>query len=41
MIDDSDAEIAAIQATFTRTKILICLWHVTRAWIKNIKSKVT
>lgn len=40
MIDDSDAEIAAIQATFSQTKILICLWHVTRAWNKNIKSKV-
>ncbi len=41
MIDDSDAEINAIQATFPNIQIFICLWHVTRAWNKNIKSKVS
>ena len=41
MIDDADQEIAAIKAVYgTSIKILICFWHVQRAWRRNIVKKV-
>jgi hypothetical protein len=40
IVDDADAEIGAIRATFPQCKILLCLWHVKRSWIKNLLWKV-
>jgi len=42
MIDDGDTEISALNAIFSSAgiQILICQWHITRAWQKNVRSKV-
>ena len=40
VIDDCEAERGAITAIFPSSKILTCIWHVRRAWSKNINSKV-
>ena len=42
MIDDGDAEINALRALFSLgTQVLICQWHVARAWQRNIRNKVS
>jgi hypothetical protein len=41
MIDNSDTEMAAITSAFgDSVQILICHWHILRAWKKNIAQKV-
>ncbi|GLJ55025.1 hypothetical protein SUGI_1181210 [Cryptomeria japonica] len=35
MIDDASAEIEAIRLSFG-CRVLLCLWHVRRAWLKNV-----
>ncbi|KAI9309930.1 hypothetical protein BX666DRAFT_2015029 [Dichotomocladium elegans] len=41
MIDNSDTEILAIRTVFNDgCQILLCFWHILRAWRKNIRSKV-
>jgi hypothetical protein len=40
MIDCSPAEIAAIKEVFPTTNILLCHWHIKRAWKTHIKKDV-
>lgn len=41
MIDNSDTEIKALRDVFgSDTTVLICHWHIIRAWKKNIIKKV-
>lgn len=41
MIDCSAAEIAAIKEAFgSQVSILLCHWHIQRAWEKNMKTMV-
>ncbi|GLJ52772.1 hypothetical protein SUGI_1124130 [Cryptomeria japonica] len=35
MTDDASAEIEAIRSSFN-CRILLCIWHVRRAWLKNV-----
>ncbi|XP_059075369.1 uncharacterized protein LOC131875306 [Cryptomeria japonica] len=35
MTDDASAEIKAIRSSFN-CRILLCIWHVRRAWLKNM-----
>ncbi|GLJ18412.1 hypothetical protein SUGI_0326200 [Cryptomeria japonica] len=35
MIDDASAEIEAIRLSFG-CQVILCLWHVRRAWLKNV-----
>ena len=39
LVDDSDAEIAAVEASYWGLhgcKVALCVWHVKRAWLINI-----
>jgi len=39
LVDDSDAEIAAVEASYWGMhgcKVALCVWHVKRAWLINI-----
>ncbi|MCO5554535.1 hypothetical protein L7F22_008065 [Adiantum nelumboides] len=41
MVDDAEAEIQALRKVFgIGTPILLCIWHVRRAWLKNLIKKV-
>jgi hypothetical protein len=41
MIDCSKAEIGAIRETFGNdVSVLLCHWHIKRAWEKKIKSEI-
>ncbi|MCO5607055.1 hypothetical protein L7F22_061247 [Adiantum nelumboides] len=39
MVDDAEAEIQALREVFG-IPILLCIWHVRRAWLKNLVRKV-
>ncbi|MCO5587623.1 hypothetical protein L7F22_041572 [Adiantum nelumboides] len=39
MVDDAEAEIQALREVFG-IPILLCIWHVRRAWLKNLVKKV-
>ena len=41
IIDDCDAEAKALRDAFEQNiQIVLCIWHVKRAWLKNILKKV-
>ncbi|MCO5601561.1 hypothetical protein L7F22_055684 [Adiantum nelumboides] len=39
MVDDAEAEILSLRQVFG-LPILLCIWHVRRAWLKNLVKKV-
>ncbi len=41
MSDCSDAEMKAVTAVFPGIKIHLCIWHVKRAWLKNLCAHVS
>eukprot|EP01018_Ginkgo_biloba_P001591 Gb_21672 [translate_table: standard] len=40
MTDDAAAEIKALRRVFN-CDVLLCLWHVRRAWLKHVRSKAS
>eukprot|EP01018_Ginkgo_biloba_P033865 Gb_14367 [translate_table: standard] len=40
MTDDVAAEIKALRRVFN-CDVLLCLWHVRRAWLKHVRSKAS
>ena len=41
MIDNSDTEMAGIRSAYGESvQVLICHWHIKRAWSKNLAKKV-
>ncbi|MCO5594264.1 hypothetical protein L7F22_048291 [Adiantum nelumboides] len=41
MVDDAEADIQALREVFgIGIPILLCIWHVQRAWLKNLVKKV-
>ena len=43
LVDDADTEIAAVQASnwgIKGCKVALCIWHVKRAWLKNVITKL-